>query len=614
MTGERVVRRLAAILAADVVGYSRLVGRDENGTVIRLKAHRTERLEPTLARHGGRLVKLMGDGALVEFPSAVDALNAAIAFQQAVTEANRDQPEDTRIVFRIGLHLGDLIVEGEDLYGDGVNVAARLEAEAPPGGIVVSRAIREAVEGRLKAKLHALGELALKNIERPIRAFRVEWDAADWKTMEVDAPKPAIPTEPTTSTLALPDKPSIAVLPFQNMSGDPEQEYFCDGITEDITTALSRFSSIFVIAQDSSFTYRGKVIELKQLGHDLGVRYVVEGSVRKALNKVRIAAQLIQIDTKATLWADRYDGDLNDIFALQDDISRRIVGTIAPEIGLAEQTRVERMPPEALHAYDLAMRSAHLCRRGRDSYDRELVHQAKELAERAVVADSTSVSAYYALAEATSELAELWNFQGDMDVLLEGAAAAGEMLRNLDPTSYAGYYQIGHAAIRRRRAAEALSNLRRAHELNPNDSRTLQFLGWAEFNVGLAETAKQHVELALRLSPRDPQRYLSYWVLAFAAFIADAPLEGVAWARKAVEENTNFFGGYGILAACLVQAGQADAARAAIDFLLLHQPEYIRSRLAGNNYFGLPELGERYTKALRAAAGKIDDANAGPPK
>ena len=282
MTGERVVRRLAAILAADVAGYSRLMGRDEHGTLTRLKAHRTERLEPTLARHGGRLVKLTGDGALVEFPSAVDALSAAIEFQQAVTEANRDQPEDTRIVFRIGLHLGDLIVDGDDLYGDGVNVAARLEAEAPPGGIVVSRAVREAVEGRLKAKLHALGELALKNIERPIRAFRVEWDAADWKTMGADAPKPAIPAEPTTSTLALPDKPSIAVLPFQNMSGDPEQEYFADGITEDIITELSRFHSLFVIARNSSFSYKGKSPDIRQVGRELGVRYVLEGSVRKS--------------------------------------------------------------------------------------------------------------------------------------------------------------------------------------------------------------------------------------------------------------------------------------------------------------------------------------------
>lgn len=256
MTSERVVRRLAAILAADVAGYSRLMGRDEHGTLTRLKALRTRHLEPTLALHGGRLVKLTGDGALVEFPSAVDALKAAIAFQQSVTEANQDQPEDTRIVFRIGLHLGDLIVEGEDLYGDGVNVAARLEAEAPPGGIVVSRAIGEAVEGRLKAKLHALGELALKNIERPIHAFRVEWAAADWKTTATEAQKPATPPGPTASTLALPDKPSIAVLPFLNMSGDPEQEYFTDGITEDIITELSRFHSLFVIARNSSFPTR----------------------------------------------------------------------------------------------------------------------------------------------------------------------------------------------------------------------------------------------------------------------------------------------------------------------------------------------------------------------
>jgi adenylate cyclase len=267
VTAERVGRRLAAILAADVVGYSRLMGRDENGTVTRLKAHRTEHLEPTLARYGGRLVKLTGDGALVEFPSAVDALSAAIAFQQAVAEANHNQPEETRIVFRIGLHLGDLIVEGDDLYGDGVNVAARLEAEAPTGGIVVSRAIREAVEGRLKAKLHAPGELALKNIERPIRAFRVDW-AADWKA-EAGAPNPAIPAEPTTSALALPEKPSIAVLPFQNMSGDPEQEYFTDGITEDIITELSRFHSLFVIARNSSFSYKGTSPDIRQVGRNL---------------------------------------------------------------------------------------------------------------------------------------------------------------------------------------------------------------------------------------------------------------------------------------------------------------------------------------------------------
>src|SRR5215208_1281778 len=347
--GERVVRRLAAILAADVVGYSRLMGRDENGTLIRLKAHRTERLVPTLARHGGRLVKLTGDGALVEFPSAVDALGAAIAFQQAVTEANRDQPEDTRIVFRIGLHLGDLIVEGEDLYGDGVNVAARLEAEAPPGGIVVSRAIREAVEGRLKAKLHALGELALKNIERPIRAFRVEWDARDWR---VSAPATvAPPTSPVGIPLTLPDKPSIAVLPFQNMSGDPDQEYFADGIVEEVITALSRFKSLFVIARNSSFTYKGKAIDIKHVGRELGVRYLLEGSVRRAGNRIRVTAQLVEAETGNHVWAERYDRDLADIFAVQDEISDAATIAIAPAIADAEQHRAMRRLPESLDVW-----------------------------------------------------------------------------------------------------------------------------------------------------------------------------------------------------------------------------------------------------------------------
>jgi adenylate cyclase len=346
---ERVVRRLAAILAADVAGYSRLMGRDENGTLAKLKAHRTERLEPILARHAGRLVKLTGDGALVEFPSAVDALSAAIAFQQAVTEANHDQPEETRIVFRIGLHLGDLIVEGDDLYGDGVNVAARLEAEAPPGGIVVSRAIREAVDGRLKAKLHALGELALKNIERPIRAFRVEWDAADWKA-EADAPKPAIPAEPTTSALALPDKPSIAVLPFQNMSGDADQEYFTDGITEDIITELSRFHSLFVIARNSSFAYKGKSSDIRQVGRELGVRYVLEGSIRKSSNRIRVTGQLIDALTGNHIWAERYDRVLEDIFAVQEEVTQAIVAAIAPQIESTEQSKAARRRPDNLTA------------------------------------------------------------------------------------------------------------------------------------------------------------------------------------------------------------------------------------------------------------------------
>src|SRR5499433_2689634 len=320
-------RKLAAILFADAVGSSRLMGRDESGTVARLLEHLNQRLAPVAARLGGRVVRLKGDGSLVEFVSAVDALAAALEFQQAMIEANRGQPDDQAIMFRIGLHLGDVIVEGDDIYGDAVNVAARLEAEAPAGGIVVSRAVREAVTGRLKVSLHALGELALKNIERPIRAFRAEWNAEDWPAHSVASQAPASPKEPTPA-LALPEKPSIAVLPFQNMSGDPEQEYFADGMVEDIITALSRFKSLFVIARNSSFTYKGKAIDIKQVGRELGVRYVMEGSVRKAGSRVRITGQLIEATTGAHVWADRFEGKLEDVFELQDDVTSCVIGAI----------------------------------------------------------------------------------------------------------------------------------------------------------------------------------------------------------------------------------------------------------------------------------------------
>ena len=317
------------------------MGRDESGTLARLREHRKLRFEPTLARHGGRLVKLTGDGALAEFPSAVDALSAAIEFQQAMAEANRDQSQDTAIVFRIGLHLGDLIADGDDLYGDGVNVAARLEAESPPGGIVISGDVHNAVAGRLKATFDDLGSLALKNIERSIQAFGVRWDPADWKEPTVSEAQPSgsASSQMVDVPLALPDKPSIAVLPFQNMSGDPEQEYFADGVVEDIITALSRFKSLFVIARNSSFTYKGKTVDIKQVGQELGVRYVLEGSVRKAASKVRITGQLIDAQTGAHLWADRFDGPLEQIFEVQDQVAASVVGAIVPTLDRAEIER-----------------------------------------------------------------------------------------------------------------------------------------------------------------------------------------------------------------------------------------------------------------------------------
>jgi adenylate cyclase len=351
------------------------MGRDEAGTLVHLREHRKKRLEPALARYGGRLVKLMGDGALVEFASAVDALSAAIEFQQAVADTNQARRETECILFRIGLHIGDLIVDGDDLYGDGVNVAARLQAEAQPGGIIISRAVREAVEGRTKAKLYALGELALKNIERPIRAFRVEWEAVDWPS-STDVPgQQAEPAMPSTPPLPLPDKPSIAVLPFQNMSGDPEQEYFADGMVEEIITALSRNRWLFVIARNSTFTYKGHAVDVKQVGRALGVRYVLEGSVRKAGSQVRITGQLIESETGAHLWAERFDGSLEDIFKLQDRVANSVAGVIEPTLQAAEIRRTAQWPTNDLTAYDLYLRGLALC----FSWERTATVRALEL-------------------------------------------------------------------------------------------------------------------------------------------------------------------------------------------------------------------------------------------
>src|SRR5271169_1472913 len=338
-------RRLAAILAADVAGYSRLMGADEEGTLERLKALRRELLDPKIAEHHGRIVKTTGDGLLVEFASVVDAVRCAGAVQQAMPERDTGVAADSRIELRIGINLGDVIVEGDDLYGDGVNIAARIEALADAGGVFVSNTVHDHVRDRLPFVFEDLGEQQVKNIARPVRVYRVR---------DVDAKSLSAPAQPT---LPLPDKPSIAVLPFANMSGDPEQEYFADGMVEEITTAISRLPWLFVIARNSSFTYKGHMVDVKQVGRELGVLYVVEGSVRKAGNRVRISGQLINTTTGAHIWADHFDGALDDIFALQDQVSSGVVGAIEPRLRLSEIERAVRKPTESLDAYDLYLRA-----------------------------------------------------------------------------------------------------------------------------------------------------------------------------------------------------------------------------------------------------------------
>ncbi len=339
-------RRLAAILAADVAGYSRLMGADEEGTLERLKALRRELLDPKIAEHHGRIVKTTGDGLLVEFASVVDAVRCAVAVQQAMPERNTDVAADSRIELRIGINLGDVIVEGDDLYGDGVNIAARIEALADAGGVFVSNTVHDQVRDRLPFVFEDLGEQQVKNIARPVRVYRVR-----------DVGAGQGPSAPAAPALPLPDKPSIAVLPFANMSGDPEQEYFVDGMVEEIITALSRIRWLFVIARNSTFTYKGRAVDVKQVGRELGVRYVLEGSVRKAGNQVRITAQLIDALTGTHLWADRFDGSLEDVFELQDRVAVSVAGVIEPALQAAEMRRSAARPTTDLTAYDLYLRA-----------------------------------------------------------------------------------------------------------------------------------------------------------------------------------------------------------------------------------------------------------------
>src|SRR5437870_6311412 len=338
---QPVERRLAAIFAADVAGYSRLMGEDEEGTHERLKAHLRDLVDPKIKEHRGRIVKNTGDGMLAEFSSVVEAVRCAAEVQRGMAERNAETPEDKRITFRVGINLGDVIAEPNDIYGDGVNVAARLEGLAEPGGICVSRVVRDQVRDKLDFAFEDMGEQQVKNIARPVRVYRI----------------PLADMARTKAPLPLPDKPSIAVLPFTNMSGDPEQEYFADGMVEEIITALSRIHWLFVIARNSSFTYKGQAVDVKQVGRELGVRYVLEGSVRKAGGRVRITAQLIDALGGAHLWADRFDGSLEDVFDLQDKVASSVAGVIEPALQAAEMRRSAARPTTDLTAYDLYLRA-----------------------------------------------------------------------------------------------------------------------------------------------------------------------------------------------------------------------------------------------------------------
>jgi adenylate cyclase len=581
-------------MAVDVVGYSRLMGRDESGTLTSLREHRKQRFEPALARYGGRLVKLSGDGALVEFASAVDALGAAIEFQQAMVEANRDQPADTALVFRMGLHVGDLIVDGDDLYGDGVNIAARLETEAPPGGIIVSRAVREAVDGRLKAKLHALGELALKNIERPIRAFRVEWSEADWQGASTS---PARHSGPDAPTLALPDKPSIAVLPFENMSGDPEQEYFADGMVEEIITALSRFKSLFVIARNSSFTYKRRAVEVRQVGRELGVRYVLEGSVRKAANHLRITGQLIDASTGAHLWADRFDGTLGDVFDLQDQITTSVVTAIAPKLEQAEIERARRKPIANLDAYDCYLRGLAKIR----EMTKDAEEEARHLFYRAIELEPDFATPYAMAARCYSRrraqgwiLDKTWE-EAEVRRLASHILAVG---RDDAVALCIGGFALGYNTGE---LADGAAMADQAIVLNPNLATAWFLSGYLRTFLGEHELAIEQLMRSLRLSPVDPDVFNVHNALAQAHMFLGRYAEASSWAEKLFREQPSHVAAACIAAACHAHAGRLEQARNAIGRAIQLDPAVRVTIRRDAVVYGRPEDTARYLEGLRMA-------------
>jgi len=554
-------RRLAAIVAADLVGYSRLMGRDEGGTVARLRRARTGRLGPVLARRGGRMVKLTGDGVLIEFTSAVEALSAAIEFQQGMTESEADKPEADRLVFRAGLHLGDVIVDGDDLYGDGVNVAARLEGEAPPGGIVISGAIYDVIAGRLLATFVDLGRLMLKNIERPVQAYVVRWLAADWPLAAPSMGRAtAAPVVQAAGTpLTLPNKPSIAVLPFQNMSGDPEQEYFADGMVEDIITALSRFKSLFVIARNSSFTYKNKAIDIKQVGRELGVRYVLEGSVRKAGNRVRINGQLIDATSGGHLWADRFDGALEDLFDLQDRITTTVVGELGAQIQLAEMERVRRKATSDLTAYDLYLRGM----------DRMYVWTREANAEAlAFFLEAIELDPGYAMVHAQAAMCHTLRKQSRwvVDAARESVDAvrlarrAIELERDDSRVLGTAGFTLAYIGEELEFAAECIAE---SVALSPNYAMGWQYSGWVKIYRGDPESALEDLARARRLSPRDPGILQLTTGCAFAHFFAGRYEDAVHLAEQVTRQVPTFLPAWRMTAIANAMLGRQDRASAA---------------------------------------------------
>ncbi|MDZ4737344.1 MAG: adenylate/guanylate cyclase domain-containing protein [Rhodospirillaceae bacterium] len=545
---ERKTRRLMAILSADVVGYSRLMEANEAGTLAALKRHRAELIDPKIAQYGGRVVSTAGDGLLCEFPSVIDAVQCAVEIQATMPERNADIPDDRRMQLRIGINLGDVIVEGDDIFGDGVNVAARLETLAEPGGICVSGTVHEHAASKLPYAFEDLGRQTVKNIARPIHAWRVKPAAGAARGM------PAGMTEP----LPLPDKPSIAVLPFTNMSSDPDQEYFADGISEDLITALSKIRWFFVIARNSTFVYKGQPVDIKEVGDQLGVRYVLEGSVRKSGTRIRITAQLIEAATNRHVWAERYDRDIGDMFALQNEMSEMIANAIEPELSNAERERAARKVPGHLDAWALYQRGLWHHYRFTEADNCE----AKRLFGKAIAADPQFAAAYAGLAHACYWDA-LFGFRNASVALAEGFEKA-RLAVSLDDNDPLAHFAMGRVQTLRCEFADAVGELGRAIELNPNFAHAHYGLGWALILSGRPDAALERIDTAIRLNPRDPSIWTFLGGRALALFLLGQREEAAKSARRSAQSAVAIYLPHVIEAAILADLGRDREAAAAM--------------------------------------------------
>ncbi|WP_421999969.1 adenylate/guanylate cyclase domain-containing protein [Reyranella sp.] len=550
MHEQRPERRLAAILAADVAGYSRLMNRDEEGTLRRLKAHLGELIEPHIATHRGRIVKRTGDGLLVDFASAVEAVRCALAIQAGMADRNKAAAEDGRIEFRIGINVGDVIIEGEDIFGDGVNIAARLESLADPGGIFVSRAVRDSVQDKLGVVLEDLGEKPVKNIARPVRVFRVGAAAAGRRSLP-----------------AVPDKPSIAVLPFANMSGDSDQEYFSDGISEDLITDLSKVSALFVIARNSSFTYKGRAVKVQEIGRELGVRFVLEGSIRKAGNRVRITAQLVDAESGGHLWADRFDREMTDIFATQDEVVHRIVEALAVKLSRVEEQDLRRGGTRNVAAYESWLRARQLLGRG----TAESIAEARALHRRALALDPNFAAPHVGLAfAAVSDYVNGWG--PDPALALDDGEGWARRAIELDDRQPGGHVALGNVLVWRRRHDEALTELDQAVDLDPNYAQGHALRGMALMYGGRSREALVALAVAMRLDPHYPNILLHLVAQAHFSLGEDEP--AVTHLLERIARNPNTDASRMFLAAAYGHLGRIDEARAAWAGLLEVNPAF----------------------------------------